>query len=150
MRRSRYDEFLEMQAQQTNDCILWPYTTSRGYGRVGIHGGTQYVHRLSAEAAHGPAPFPDAQAAHSCRNRHCFNPRHLRWATPKENQQDRLRDGTDHNGDRCPTARLAPLDVYMIREMIRQGIPQHMIAGEFSVDPSTVSRIHTKSTWRMA
>lgn len=34
-------------------------------------------------------------ALHSCNNRGCINPDHLRWGTPSENGLDRRKDGTN-------------------------------------------------------
>ncbi len=87
-----------------NECILWTGPTTRyGYG-VYVHWdynrGTRTsttAHRFVLQAAVGPPPAPDMQAAHEPRVCHeplCLNRRHLRWATPQENNDDQLLDGT--------------------------------------------------------
>ena len=69
----------------TDDCILWPYgLTGDGYGRVLMVEGPSDVHVLACGYGHGPRP-DGMEVRHFCRNRHCYNPRHLRWGTRLEN-----------------------------------------------------------------
>lgn len=143
-RGTAYKTFLKMQAQETDDCILWPYSKAKaGYGQVL----GQTTHRLSCEMTYGPAPFPKAEAAHSCRNRHCFNPRHLRWATPAENNADKLRDGTHNRGSRQGQSRLTEDDVRLIRYQVAKGTKQSVFVKHFGVDPTTISRVVLRKNW---
>lgn len=74
---------------ETDECVLWPYSTnSKGYGLVGIDGKVSTVHSLVCEAHSGPRPT-GYHAAHYCGVKTCMNHRHIRWATPKENEQDK-------------------------------------------------------------
>src|SRR5688572_8725373 len=49
-----------------NDCLLWPFSSVKGYGQIRIDGKTRLITRIACEAEHGPAPTPTHQAAHSC------------------------------------------------------------------------------------
>lgn len=79
------------------DCLTWPFNrNTRGYGTVGRHNAS----RVMCELVHGPAPSRSHDAAHSCGLGHkgCVHPKHLRWATKKENQADRYIHGTLSKG----------------------------------------------------
>ena len=62
---------------------------NNGYKLVRVQGVQHYAHRLVTEHYHGPAPFSDCEACHSCGNRWCIASLHLRWCTPRENARDR-------------------------------------------------------------
>ena len=76
----------------SDDCTTWPYAHSLGYARLTMDGKKVYAHIMVCEWYHGPRP-PGLQVRHLCRNgqRGCFNPRHMRWGTAKENAADRRR-----------------------------------------------------------
>ena len=92
-------ETLEMiLAAETDDCILWPFDTFQGYPAVPVAGKSGrtkvWGHRYVCEKANGPPPRQRSRmnhAAHDCGVKHCLNPRHLRWATPTDNAQDKVR-----------------------------------------------------------
>jgi hypothetical protein len=72
-------------------CWQWLGSLDRkGYGRTIIGSRTDgsrttvKVHRVAWELFRGPIPA-GMQIDHRCRNRRCFNPDHLRVATPREN-----------------------------------------------------------------
>ena len=50
-----------------------------------IRGQTYKVHRLVAEAFHGPSPFPEAVVMHSDENSANNRPDNLRWGSQQEN-----------------------------------------------------------------
>lgn len=75
------------------ECLIWPFAKRhRGYGGVVMQDGlTRSPHRIICILAYGEPPFEGAIAAHSCGNGHlgCVNPKHLSWATNRENAIDR-------------------------------------------------------------
>lgn len=80
----------------TNECLVWPFARNRGgYGVLSNPSGSEIVSRIVCEMVNGPAPEPSDEydAAHSCDNPPCFNPRHLRWATREENMQEAAAKG---------------------------------------------------------
>lgn len=81
----------------SDECLTWPFARSgKGYGQYREHGETKYVHRFLCEQVHGSQPSNIHEVAHNCGKGHlgCINPRHLRWATPKENSADQIIHGT--------------------------------------------------------
>jgi len=139
---------LDLTSQQTDDCVLWPYgKNAYGYGRLGTpFGGTRGAHRVACMLAHGDPPVGH-DAAHSCRSRACVNPRHLRWATRKENMRDKVRDGTNPTGERHGGAKLDEQDVIDIRSRVRAGEVQSALAAEFGVSRATVCLLVSGKNW---
>lgn len=128
-----------------DDCLIWPYNRYRHGYAAGRRGGTHTTaHRLMCELAHGPAPSPQHDAAHSCHNRGCVNPRHLRWATKIENQHDRIENDTHIRGRKNPNAKLSEADVLAIRSSIDT---TRSLADRFSITPSTVNDIRSGRAW---
>lgn len=124
-------------------CLLWPFSIGRGgYGSVHVNRVQMPAHRLVCQRAHGPAPTEKHEVAHTCGNGGCVNPHHLRWATHRENEADKLRHGTRLFGERNHLCRLTATDVEQIRGMGRT-VSRHEIARRFKITPSYVSGILT-------
>lgn len=58
-----------------------------GYGQFGVGGKTQKAHRVSYSYFVGDVP-KERLVLHSCDNRSCVNPNHLRIGTQKDNMDD--------------------------------------------------------------
>lgn len=88
-----------------NECVIWPFSVrkSSGYGAFDdIVDGKRVnkdVHRYVCERANG-TPEKGMQASHKCGQKLCVNPRHLYWATPKQNMADAISHGTLKGGGR--------------------------------------------------
>lgn len=126
-----------------DQCIYWPFSRSNeGYPRINRNGKPTPTSRWVCELVHGPAPSPEYEAAHSCGRGHlgCINPNHLRWDTRKGNFADKLIHGTDTRGQKSPVAKLTDAQVAAIRS-IGEVVPQGLIAQEFGIAQSYVSRI---------
>ena len=129
-----------------DDCLLWPYGKSNGYGTLNNEGGSKLVHRRLCEETNGPAPTPDHEAAHSCGRGHlaCATKRHLSWKTPKENTADKATHGTRQTGERNPLAKLTEDAVTAIRADYDS---QQKIAEKYGVTQTTISCVKRGSTW---
>ena len=136
---TRRDELLQMIAGARDECVLWPYAKSKGYGRVFAAGETRRAHVVVCEFAHGAKPI-GCEVAHSCGERSCVNPRHLRWATAAENSADRIAHGRQ-------TRRLSVEQVREIRQL-GPSMKQRDIAKRFGIKHSTVGQILRGITWR--
>ena len=95
---SLLDRHADKWAPEPNTgCLIWTGAISSAPASrpmVGIAGNkVQVVARLICEEAYGPPPTSKHQAAHNtpngCIGGLCVEPRHLRWATPRENLNDR-------------------------------------------------------------
>lgn len=139
-----YRTFNRLLALQTDECILWPHgRTAQGYGKMTLPGGPPVgVHVQALVQTEGSRPSSNHDAAHDCRNRHCMNPRHLRWATRSSNSLDRHRDGT------CTQAKLSVDDVYEVRRLAdTRSMKQADIAERFGVSVSTIEYIKARKLW---
>jgi len=127
---------------ETDECIIWPFSTCRdGYPFMGYRGTTIRISEIVLKKRVGPRPLGCVARHGPCRNTRCINPRHLSWGTIKQNNQDKLRDGTYGN-------KLTPDQVKMIRERLTDGLLTHQqIAKEFQVSRATIADIKTGRTW---
>lgn len=94
-----YATLQRLLATPTDKCQPWPHSlTSRGYPQMTHPSGERYAHRAALLETVGPAP-DGLEAAHTCGRRDCINPKHLRWTTASENNQDKRSHGTQPRGD---------------------------------------------------
>lgn len=129
-------------------CWLWAgRPNSDGYGRIRVRGKEYMAHRLALEWAAGPCPS-GLEACHSCRNRHCVNPEHLRWDTRRANEADKVKDGTDSRGERCASSRLTEQMVQEIRSAAAAGESQASLGRQYGVHSATVCLIVRRRTWK--
>jgi hypothetical protein len=134
-------------AHDSDECLLWPFsTTQKGYPHMYSAGRWKLVTRRVCEHFHGPAPSPRHHAAHSHReNKLCVNWRHLRWATPSENEQDKIAHGTYQFGERNPMAKLTAEQVIEIRGATGS---HREIAERYGVGREAVSKIKRGERWQ--
>jgi len=80
----------------SDGCWEWERSTNNsGYGTISIAGGTWLVHRLMYTLHYGV--FPGGKCVmHSCDNRVCVNPSHLKLGTYSENGKDCVIKGRHH------------------------------------------------------
>ena len=123
------DRFWKKVDKKTPDqCWLWTGTTNgRGYGKMRISLTKKIsTHRFSY-ALHHPISIPineiDFQVCHSCDNRTCVNPYHLRLATNLDNMNDKVERGRCNSvrGENHANAILTENDVKQIREKYATG-----------------------------
>lgn len=134
------------------ECIVWPYNTmGRGYGKLRFNGCVMGAHRAICLLAYGPPPQPTdgsrrVEAAHSCGNKACINPTHLRWASGKENSADNVAAGTSNRGENQGVAKLTEAAVHDIRARMHN-TSQSELARCYGVSQTTVRRVITGETW---
>lgn len=134
-------------AYDGDECLIWPFSTTRGYGQLRYEGRPQIVSRLVCMEAHGEPPDETYQAAHSCGkgNLGCVAKRHLSWKTQSENEADKKEHGTDN---RRGGAKLSVREVIAIRRLKElTGLANSTIATSFGVDRRAVDKIISRETW---
>lgn len=129
------------------DCVVWPFSfATPGYGQFSPSGSgkVRMAHRIVCEAVNGPAPSPVHQAAHSCGDRRCINPRHLLWKTARDNQRDR------HEHGRRFTGRRRNFSEDQVREIrgLKGQESVSRLASRFGCTESNIRHIQVRSTYR--
>lgn len=124
-----------------------------GYSRVTIYrpgkGRADYrLARLVLIAFVGPPPSTRHEAAHGDGNNQNDALANLRWATPVENEEDKIRHGTRQRGERNGNAKLSRSDVRRIRYLRRQGLSLKRIAQAVGATPGNVSNIVREKSWK--
>lgn len=129
-------------------CLIWPFSRTHK-GRAQLRAASGNAPRLMCTIAHGEPPSSTHHAAHSCgkANDGCIHPGHLRWATPKENEADKMLHGTRPLGEKSNLSKLTIDQVVEIRMRARGGETQREIAEEFGVKQSCISSIKNKVSW---
>lgn len=134
---------------QSEECLTWPFARLwNGHGHLRRGGKDARAHRLMCIMVHGDPPSAKHEVAHSCGKAHegCVNPKHLRWATAKENQADRIQHGTTNRGERSGSAKLTVKDVLRIRSLAFH-LPQKAIAEQYGVSGGAVHDIIARKNW---
>lgn len=137
----------------SSGCMRWTGSKNcYGYGRMSVRGRYVGAARLSLMLSEGEPADKALEAAHApiiCHRRDCVAPLHLRWATRKEQSEDKRLDGTSLNGERHGQARLTADQVREIRSRYATGNEtQKKLGDEYGVWQSTVSQIVLRRKWR--
>lgn len=122
----------------------WPWSGAigtHGYGVFDFCGEHWLTHRAAYVVSNGP--IPDAEGSHggvvlhSCDNRPCCNPGHLRAGSQAENLDDAHRKG-----------RIGKLTHQQVDAIRLDQRPHRVIAAAHGVTKGAVSHIKTGRTWR--
>ena len=116
-----------------DDCLEWPYGKhSKGYGHLWDGARPIGVH---------------AHASNTCGRASCCNHKHIRWATPMENNADKKLHGTSQRGAINGNSKLTETKVLEIKELLKKSLPQCEIARLFSVSQKTIWMILHGKSW---
>lgn len=131
----------------TEECIIWPFksVTGSGYPRSCFEGKRIDVHRFVCIKYCGSPVGDKKYAAHYCGNRLCINPKHIRWATAKENTNDLFIHNRMLYGENHKNSKLKEFDVIYI---LKSKESSKILAEKFGVSTSTINAIKSRNAWK--
>lgn len=149
--QSLADRFWSKVDKRTpGDC--WPWTgatNEHGYGVMRPEGRrsgpTVKAHRVALQLA--GLDIEGLLIRHSCDNPPCVNPAHLSAGTHMDNAADMVSRGRSARGSRSGAAKLTEDQVLEIRARVADGELQRVIAADYGVARSTISRIANGHGW---
>lgn len=118
---------------------------SNGYGYCFYQGKNWRAHRLAWLFTYNRKP--KGLILHSCDNRACVNPVHLREGTYKDNAQDKVDRDRQAKGEGHGNAKLNNKIVRSIRQMFTNGLSRSEIARNLKVGRYSVNRVCSRKSW---
>lgn len=104
------------------------------------------VHELIAAVFIGPRP-KGMYVIHGPKGSRCDALDNISYGTPKQNQMDRIRDGTACLGSKHPNSKLVESQVREIMSLKAKGLSQYAIAKRFGVTRENIRSIHHGKSW---
>ena len=129
------------------ECLEWTLSKSwDGYGQTKAWGRNRRSHRVALELE--GIDTSGKLVLHSCDNRLCCNPKHLRVGTQADNMRDMVeRKRSNQTGKHNNNSKLTEQEVIKIKDMIKQGYGNKDIARNFCVTPMLISQIRHNRAW---
>lgn len=138
----------EVATRNDDQCWLWPYTKTRGYGHIKINGKLSYVHRVAFFLCHGRWPLPFA--LHRCDERACFNPTHLFEGNNAANVADMVSKQRQRGpmGEKNSHVVLTAAMVREIRTLYAAGMPMRELTAKYRVQRCTIRKAALGISWK--
>lgn len=129
----------------SDECLLWPFSTTGRYGQCRFGGRYESTHRLAFYLTHGHWPTPITR--HTCDVARCFNPRHLLEGTAAQNSADMVLRGRSAKGTHVGNSKLTDDLVRQIRQEFK---PRHgaKLARKFGVTDVTILLVAKRKIWK--
>lgn len=144
-----YQRIMAAAQRQSDGClVLHKGAKQHGYTRIWQLKTRRFAHVwvLLHHTGLTEPPADKPNALHSCHNRACVEPTHLRWGTHRDNAQDRMQAGRSRTWRMAdnPNTKLTDQQVRAIRADPRT---QTLIASEYGITQAAVSAIKRRVTW---
>lgn len=134
--------------EKTDSCWNWIGAIDKyGYGKIKI-AKNHRSHRYSYELHNNKKLNSSIHILHSCDNRKCVNPDHLKEGTHKDNIMDMVNKNRHLKGSQIGTSKLHETDVVEIKKMILWNMPIISIANKYNVCESTIGHIKYGRYWK--
>jgi endogenous inhibitor of DNA gyrase (YacG/DUF329 family) len=151
MRDDKVESFWSKVAKGGDDeCWLWTGCIQRnGYGATTNVVGSTLAHRTAWLLAHPGVTVTRADVVrHTCDNRRCCNPAHLRCGTYRENSEDMVAKGRSRHGEKHYLTTLTDLDVLEIAAQCGEGFfSRREIAAHWGVTTHWLARLMRGAVW---
>lgn len=135
-----------VNASSPDECWVWTRALdSYGYGHFSVAGYKRGAHRISYLIDRGDLP---EVVRHTCDNRCCVNPNHLRGGTQQDNIEDRQRRDRQAKGRRNGRSKL---DAETVRELRRRyaetDVTYRALADELDMNHKSIAAAIKGKTW---
>lgn len=133
-----------------HQCWEWVAMLDRdGYGKIRFGAKKLLAHRVSYKLHNGDIP-PGMCIMHTCDNRACVNPTHLKAGTPADNAKDMFYKGRNNNvaGERNGSNKYSECAVIKARELHSMGFSNKQISELLGIERSSVCRIVNRVIWK--
>ena len=142
------EERFESKFTKTDGCWIWRGNIQNsGYGNFQVNYKTILAHRFAYEFYKEKIPkgkgYHGTCVMHTCDNRACVNPDHLRLGTQKDNMVDMATKGRSV----LSHGKLAPHQVVFIRKLDYSVLTMKEVGDAFGVSGDTISDIIKYKTW---
>lgn len=131
--------------RKSRGCWEWTASTADGYGQFRLGKKMVKTHQISFFLTNGYLP---EMVTHTCHNRKCCNPKHLKPGNAFTNRMDAIRSGRASFG--CCKPGQANINrgvsynkVKLARRLYKQGLRQTEIGRRLNMSPQTVNGIVT-------
>lgn len=136
---------------KTDGCWEWQSRIDRhGYGKFKSGGKTWISHRFLYTQLNGPL-LPSQFCMHTCDNRKCVNPDHLKLGTHSQNMDDMVNKGRQKSlkGNEHPNSKLNEAQVHEIREQYLKSNPTYAsVARKYEVTAPTIRDVVKRNCWK--
>lgn len=137
----------QVEKKATNECWEWKgKIRDSGYGMA-----ERQVGSLRLRGSHRVAYFlftgqaPNKWILHSCDNKICCNPAHLREGDVRDNVQDAMDRGRHCHGEKHGCSRLTEGQVMEIRQSSESGT---VLARRYDIAQTQINRIRRRESWK--